>query len=558
MRILPVAFVALLVAAGCRGTESSSPPRAAGGTLVISTPADADVLLPPLTITLQGAEVTDQIFERLAEPDSTLNTIGDRGFRPKLADRWTWGADSLSIAFHLRPNARWHDGAPVTARDVRFTYDLYRNPETGASVASLIGDIDSVTVADSSTAVFWFSHRTPEQFFEATYQMRIVPGHLLASVKPSELRSSEFARHPVGSGRFRFARWDPGATIELVADTTGPEPRPHLNRVIWSISPDYNTAVTRLLAGDADFLELLFTPQVAQVAKHPELKTMRYPSLQYGFLAFNLRDPNAPARSHPIFGDRAVRRAMAMAVDRVRGVRNVFDTLGLVATGPQVRALLGADTTLTQIPYDTVAARALLDSAGWRDTNGDGVREHDGRPLRFSIIVPSSSGVRRQWAVVLQEMFKQIGAQVDIDEMEFNTFLERQSSGHFDAVIGAWIVDPSQATIRQQWSAAASRAKGGVNYGSYESPTFDALVDSAAAQMDPQIARPYWSKAYDTLIANAPAIFLYELVNVAGMHERIHPVGMRADAWWANLADWYIPVDQRIPRDNLPLDAAVR
>ncbi|HET7585471.1 MAG TPA: ABC transporter substrate-binding protein [Gemmatimonadaceae bacterium] len=558
MRTLPLSLVVLIAAVACRGSEPAATSRDTGGTLVISTAADADVLLPPLTITLQGAEITDQIFERLAQPDSTLNTIGDRGYQPELADRWTWAADSLSIAFHIRPDARWHDGAPVTARDVRFTFELYRNPQTASPSASLITDIDSVTVADTATAVFWFSRRFPEQFFEATYQMRILPEHLMRDIKPSELGASQFARHPIGSGPFRFARWDQGTAIELVADTTRTSGRARLNRVIWSVAPDYNTAVTRLLAGDADLLELLFAPQIAEVSKHPELKLVRYPSLQYGFLAFNLRDPEHPSRPHPLFGDRALRRALAMAVDRQSGVRNVFDTVGLVALGPQVRAILGADTVFAQIPYDPAAARAALDSLGWRDANGDGVRERAGRPLRFSIIVPSSSGVRRQWAVLLQDMMKQVGAQVSVEEMEFNTFVQRQQSGRFDAVLGAWILDPSESTIRQQWSAAASRMRGGVNYGSYESAAFDALVDSAAQQMDPERARPYWRRAYETLIADAPAVFLYEIVNVAGMHERIHPVGLRADAWWANLADWYIPAADRIPRDNLPLSASAQ
>jgi peptide/nickel transport system substrate-binding protein len=161
---------------------------ALGGTVVIATAGDAETLFPPLAVGMTARQVTDLIFEPLAELGEAMNTVGDAGFQPRLARSWTWAADSLAIAFHLDPRARWHDGAPVTAEDVRFTFGVYRDPAVGSPSVGDVAAVDSVTVRDAArTAVFWFSRRSPEQFYVAAARLRILPAHLLARVPSAEL-----------------------------------------------------------------------------------------------------------------------------------------------------------------------------------------------------------------------------------------------------------------------------------------------------------------------------------------------------------------------------------
>lgn len=539
------------LASGCQKDSPSASGGEDGGTLVIASGSDATALFPPLTINVTSAQVEAQIFEHLADPGAKLNMIGDAGWEGSLARSWSWGPDSLSIAFRIDSMARWQDGPAVRARDVVFTYDIYTDSVVGSPVAPLLAGIDSVTARDSLTAVFWFSHRSPEQFATAAFQMRILPEHLLSKADRKELESSDFAHSPVGSGPFRFVRWVPRQMIELDANTEYHLGRPHLDRVIWSIAPDYNAAFMRLLSGDADFLEYLRPGDFEPLAKHAEIKAVRYPSLIYGFLLFNERDPANLKRPHPVFGDRNVRRALTMAIDRVRLVRSVYDTLAVPALGPFTEALSTYDPSITQIPYDPDSAAALLTAAGWRDTNGDGWREKNGRELRFTIMVPSSSTPRMRAAVIMQEMFRKVGARAEIEQMDPPTHGSRLEAQHFDASMNAMVSDGVPSTIRQLWSTAA--VKEGSNYGSYESARFDALVDSATAQMDPQKAGEYYSEAYQLLVDDAPAIWLFEPLSYAGVQERIHPVGMRANGWWLNLKDWYIPQEQRIARDRLGL-----
>ncbi len=524
---------------------------AAGGTLVISVAADVDALIPPLVSSTQGRQVVDLLFDRLADIGESLNTTGDYGFRPRLAESWTWSPDSLRVSFSLNPRARWHDGQSVTARDVRFTHQLFQDPAVAAPLASLLLNIDSVTAPDSLTAVFWFRGRSPRQFFDAVYNLPIVPEHLLGSAPRGQLRGTPFARSPVGSGRFRFARWEPAVSLEIVADTNNYAGRAKLDRVIWTIAPDFTTASTKLLAGEADVFESVRPEMIGEIQKNPSLRIVTYPGLDYGFMQFNLRDPGRGALTHPIFADRAARVAISMALDRPALVRNIFDTLAIVAIGPTVRGYVGADTTLPGIAYDTVAANRTLDSLGWR-RGADGMRTRGGSPLTFSLVAPTSSRNRGRMAILIQEQLRRIGVKVDIESLDNAAFLTRMKNRSFDAALGGWHLDPAPG-IRQTWGTPGSRAPGGTNFGSYESPEFDLHVDSALSAMDPAKAHAHMRRAYEVIIRDAPAVWLYEPLSVLALHKRIRPTGIRRDAWWALLADWTIDPSEKLPRDNIGL-----
>jgi peptide/nickel transport system substrate-binding protein len=524
-----------------------------GGTVVIATAADPGTLMPPLATGIQADVVIDQLFDRLAEIGDSLHVTGDRGFEPRLARRWTWARDSLSIAFTIDSAARWHDGQPARAADVKFTFDLYTDPAVGAHKAPLLGNIDSVSVQDSLTAVFWFKRRGSQQFLDATYHMKILPRHLLDSVPRAKLATSAFARNPVGTGRFRFRAWVPGQRVEIAADPDNYRGRAHLDRLVWSIAPDFAATTIMLVTGSADFLEQLTPDAVKQVMDNDALRVVPYQGTSYAFLQFNLHAADGSARTHPLFGDRELRRALAMAVDKQRITTNVFDTLAVPAVGPFSRVVFKGWQQIRPIPHDVAAARALLDSLGWRDTNADGVREKGGARLAFTILAPTSSATRRRSAVLLQEQFRAVGADVKVEQIEITAFGERQRSHKFDATMSAWTTDPTPSGLRQTWTTVGARASGGSNFGSYESPAFDAAVDSALSASDPRRADTAWLHAFQTIVDDAPGVWLYEPLNVAGAHRRIRLAPLRADEWWAHLADWWIPSRDRIGRDRVGL-----
>lgn len=539
-----VRLICALWLIACAGSESA-PGGSPSGTFAISTGGDPDILIPSLVSTTQAAQMVDLVYDRLADIGDSLNVAGDAGFTPRLADRWTWSPDSLSIAFHINPRAKWHDGRPVRSSDVRFTLESARDSTLGSTVGSMLTNIDSVSVPDSATAVFWFHKRTPQQFYDATYQMPIMPEHIWKAIAPSAWRASDAAKHPIGSGQFRFVRWTPRTAVEVGADTVNYRGAPKLSRVVWSIAPDFGTALTRFLTGETDFFEVLRPENIPEVAKHPNLRVKTYRGLAYLFAQFNLRDPANRARPHPIFGNREVRRALTMATDRATIVRSVYDTLALPAIGPTVRAYPTTDPNIQQIPFDLPRARQILDSLGWRVTGSDGIRSRNGRPLRFTLSVPNTSKVRIRLAVLIQEQLRQAGAKVDVEQLDFPVLVEKERKRAFDAAIGQWNTQPSPGSVRGSWGTAGSRASSGTNYGSYENPVFDAYVDSALASFDRAKGKSYFTKAYETIVEDAPAIWLAEPRGIVGYNARAHLAPLRSDAWWAHIPEWWVSASQK-------------
>src|SRR5665213_386004 len=543
-----LALIFLTTVLACNGERKQG--AATGGTLVISTASDADYLFPPLIISTQGREIAEQIFEPLANIGDSLNVFGEAGFTPALADSWTWAPDSLSIAFHLNPGARWHDGKPVRARDVQFTIALCKHPDLASPIAPLLSEIDSVTVADSLTQVFWFKRRTLQQFYDAANVAVIVPEHVYGAIPASRLAASPILRTPIGSGRFRFRRWVPNATIEIVSNREHYRAPAKLDRVIWTIAPsDFGAASTRFLAGEADFFSAVRASMLPQIAKSNTLRLIEYPGFKFGYMVFNMRDPANPRSPNPLFREVTIRRAFTMAVDRAALVRNVFDSLAIPSVGPTVRAMATTDTTIPQIPYDPQRAMQLLDSLGWHP-GADGIRVRNGKKLAFSIMVPSSSMDRQRLAVLMQDQFKKIGVSVTIASVEPNVFEQQQHAHKFDTAIETWLADPSPGGIRESWGSAAAHTEGSKNYGDYANATFDSEVDSALAARSRPVARGLYSDAFRTLINDAPAIWLFEPRNMIGIQKRFHVAALRADAWWAHLADWYVPGNEQTARDR--------
>lgn len=518
------------------------------GTLVFVAGGEPDILLPPVTERTTARDIYDQIFLKLADIGPALNTVGDSGFVPLLADRWEW-EDSLTLVFHLDQRARWQDGHPVSAADVAFTFDAYLDPAVNSPARAPLGQLRSVIARDSATAVLRFRKRYPEMFYDAVYHVRILPAHLLHAVPRDRWSTAKFGRAPIGSGPYRFVEWRRGERIELVADSTFFLGRPHIRRLVWRVTPDHQAAMAQILAGESDALELLLTPDnVRRATESPHLRTYPYQGSVYTYLVFNLRANGDTAAPHPLFGDRDLRRAVALGTDRARLVASVFGNLAKVPPGPtpQTWWLFGVD--LDAPPYDSVAAVRLLERRGWRDGDGDGRRERRDTTLAFSLMVPTTSAVRRQYARLLQAQYRTLGVAVEIEEVEPSVFGERASAGRFDAALASWSTDPTPTSaVRQTWTTSGI---GRSNYGRYASPEFDRLVDRAA-EAPPAESRRLWQKAFRTLSADVPGVWLYAPDNVAAIHRRVADVQIRPDSWWALVRTWRIPPEELIERDRV-------
>lgn len=539
-----------LILGALAGVIACAPERACAddtcGTLVIAAPGSPASLLPPV---IQGAldrDISDQVFLRLADLRAGASTIGDSGFVPQLAQSWAWD-DARTLTFRLDPRARWHDGHPVTAHDVAFTFAAYTDPTVGANARSSLARISTVSAPDSLTATFVFAAAYPEAFFDATYHMRILPRHLLDTVPREDWRAHPFARAPVGNGPYRFVRWVPEQSVELAADTASFLGRPHLQRLIWRFAADLPSALQQLLAREADAMEVLVSPpNIAQAEQSGHLTVHPYAGGTYAFLRFNTRANGDRRVAHPVLGDADVRRALVLAVDRAALAESVFGGRAKVPPGPMPLLWEWLWTPALTVPaFDTVRAKDLLEARGWRAA-ADGVRARGGRRLELRIAVPSTSAGRRQYAVLLQEQLRRVGVAVAIDELDLPTLMQRLQAGAFDMAVEAMLGDPTPSTtVGPLWGTG-----GEMNFGRYSSAAFDAEVAAATGAADAGKARAAWHRAFAALAADPPAMMLFAPENVAAIDARVTDVALRGDSWLALVRRWRIPADRLTERDR--------
>jgi peptide/nickel transport system substrate-binding protein len=445
----------------------------------------------------------------------------------------------------------------VTSRDVRFTFDVLTDTSAPPPVGGLARVVDSVTTPDAMTAVVWARRRAPDLFHQLTYATHILPAHLLGSVPHAGLASHRLTRGPVGNGPFRFRAWVPGQQIAFDpaeppdARSRGPA------RVLVRVFPDYQAARRALARGDVDVMDYVRPPDIAALSARGDIRILRLPAYTYVVLQFNLRRPagnraggsgtDGPSRGrgatavssgHPVFTNVQVRRALAMAIDRRAIVRNLLGDAGAVSAGPFTRAQWTADTSVQAPPFDPAQAERLLDAAGWIRPAAGATRERHGVPLEFSILVPASSATRVTAAVLIQAMLTKIGVRVTVDQREATAALTALERGEFDASLTGYRVDPDPAGVRDAWGGEAARSRQALNYSGYSSAATDDALARAVRETDVTAARAQYRAAYQQILDDAPAVFLYEPTAIVAHAARWHPVGARPDAWWAALRTW--------------------
>ncbi|UCF40435.1 MAG: hypothetical protein JSW43_11990 [Gemmatimonadota bacterium] len=538
-----VGVLILAVTASC-APEATCPGDWCGTAVVVSA-AEADVLLPVASTMDIGIALGDFLFLRLADIGPDLNLVDPATFVPQLAQSWSM-EDPRTIVFTLHPDARWHDGTPVTAGDVVFTFDVYRDTLVGSAAMPRLLSIDAVEARDPHTVAFRFRRQYAEMFFDAVYHMRILPQHLLDTVPRAALGAHPFGRQPIGSGPYRFVRWNAGQSIELAGDSTFFLGRPGIPRIIWRFSADVGTAAAQFLAGEADVVNYLPPEMLPRVEEDDDLRAVPWtPSTFYSYLQFNFRDPEDPERPHPLFGSRAVREAIAMAVNRPEVVRAVYGEQGIVAKGPIAPAHYIWDEQYDQVPFDTARARAQLAAAGWRDRDGDGVLDRDGAPLEFDIVFPTSSAARRRQAEIIQEQLRRVGITMNLSGLDFGAYAERGRAHRFDIYFGSYGGDFSPSTIPEVWTTGALN-----NYGSYSNPAFDRVVRQALDAPDVATARARWVEAVNLLNRDVPAVWTTASPPSAGVHARFENASIRSDNFVATLPQWYVPASRLIDRDR--------
>jgi len=516
---------------GGQGGANEGPPQT-GGMAVAAVTSDFQAFNPVVNTHATTDDVIRfMLFTPLIQYDAKLHAV------PWLAQ--SWELSDSAVVFHLRNDVKWHDGQPVTAEDVKFTFDLAKDTTAASLLGSAyLGLVKSATVIDAQTIRFDFT--APHAQALDDFWWAPLPKHALQNVTPTQLAQAPFNRQPIGSGPFRFVEWKPNQTLTLEANPQFPAAlggRPRLDRVIFRIIPEPTTMVTELANQTTDVIGWTLQPdQAVQVQSQPPLQLKHFPSREFTYLAWNgTREP---------FRDPAVRRAMGMAIDRATIIRGLMRGFAVPATG-MIPSWSPMYTEVAALPFDANRAKQELAAAGWRDTNGDGVVEKNGRPLRFTLMVNTANRTHQDMAQVIQQELKAVGAQVEVRAEEFQSMLRQYKARDYDAVIANWSLDTFKVDPSPLFSCAQSRVQNSSNRTGYCNPQADRLMEQGLRETDAAKARQVWQQYVQLLQQDQPVTFLFWSEDMAGIGPRLHGVQMDARSKLANVRDWWIPADRR-------------
>ena len=548
---LAVALAACLAGAGlagggCRPREGGgegaanaapdgSPTAAArpvrGGTAVIGWGADIngvnELIVPASNVT---DEFLFQIFLHLMQEQGDFAEHPPT-FEPQLAERWEFSPDRRILTFHLRDDVVWSDGVPVTAEDVRWTWQAQTHPDIGWGELPAKAAITDVEVVDAHTVRFHFREVYGKQLLDANEGV-ILPKHAWEKLPFAEWQKNAdwFRDHLVTDGPFLLQSWTPQQEAVLVRNPRFYRPGlPYLDKVVLRVVPDQSAMLAMLRNGEVHLTPNLSATDVPAVRADPDLQLVAYWFKLFVFVAWNNEDPRF---AHP-----EVRRALALAIDRRTIVDSLWGELARIGSSPIVTEVWAHHPRLQPLPYDPQEARRLLARHGWRDSDGDGLLDKDGKPFAFELVTNSGNQQRADALVMIQEQLRRIGVQVEPRVLEIHTLSEQIDDGSYDAVLTGLGMD----TSLDLHSVFHSRSIGeGNNIARYRNPEVDRLIEEVRRAPEIEQARPQLYKLQEVLHRDQPLTYLWESQRLNGASRRLHDIQSNILFSLFDLEEWWM------------------
>ncbi|RJX31274.1 MAG: peptide-binding protein [Desulfarculus sp.] len=495
-----------------------------GGSVVIGTIGDATSMIPMITSDSASHEMSGLVYDGLLKYDKDLNLVGS------LAESWTVSPDGLTITFKIRKGVRWQDGKPYTAADALFNWRFMVDPKTPTAYSGDYLKVEDAAAPDDYT--FVVHYKEPFAPGLASWTLSQMPRHLLEG---RDVRASELNRRPLGTGPYKFERWDPGARVVLRYNPDYWEGRPNLDQVTYRVIPDMATMFLELKAGGLDWMGLTalqYSRQTNSQYFKKSFKKYRYVSSAYTYLGYNLKDSR--------FTDRRVRQALSYAINKKEIIKGVLLGLGQVCTGPIKPGTYWYNPNVPRFDYNPAKAKALLAEAGWKDSDGDGVLDKAGRPFEFTILTNQGNSYRANTGVIIQQRLVQIGIRVKLRTVEWAAFIkEFVNKGRFEAVLLGWSIspDPDQFDI---WHS--SKAKPGqLNFTFYKNPEVDQLLVAARRTFDRAERRALLFKLQEILAEDQPYTFLYVADALPILAARFQGIEPAPAGISYNFIRWWVP-----------------
>lgn len=537
-RLLILSLCGLLAACGPDVSDKKQaaydqtyPPQP-GGTLVGAMPSDPSGLIFMVAGESASSAIAANLFNTLLTYNQDLDLAGE------LAESWQVAEDQKTITFRLKPGLVWADGKPLTSEDVYFTWQLIIDEKTRSPYAS---DFQLVTKAETPDKLTFVVHY--DQAFSPALDswagLQILPKHKLAG---QDIHTTSFAQKPLGSNYYQLKEWRHGEHIKMQRNPKSVLGPAQINTLVERIIPDPGAQFLELMADHIDSMNMDPITYARIIPSRPELQARlnQYKALgnSYTYLGFNLkRKP---------FDDVRIRKAINYAIDKQEIIDGVYLGLGEQISSPYKPGTRWSNPRLKPYPFDPERARALLAEAGYKDSDGDGYVERDGKKLSFEVLTNHGNKEREKTSVIIQRRLKEVGIDIRIRSIEWASFITRFiKTGDFDAVVMGWQLglEPDQFSI---WHSSQQKP-GQFNFIGYENAQVDKLLEQGRSEFDPDKRMRVYHQFAEALYEDSPIVYLSAGYGLTAIHKRVHgimnpvpPAGVSYDS-----QKWYIPLPLR-------------
>jgi peptide/nickel transport system substrate-binding protein len=464
-----------------------APPAAGPAVLRIGWAGSPDALHPGRAVLSQAYALFNLVY------DSMFRLELDNSFTPVLARDWKGADGGRTWTFALRSGFVFHDGRPLTARDVAFSYNYYKDHPDFPLLGTYTRALEQVRAPDDSTVVLRLREPVPDIQSLLVF-LYVLPEHIWGP----RAQDGHFAdERMIGSGPFSLKEYQAEQFVRLAANRRHPLGPPQVDEVIFQTFANQDALVQALRTGQVDLITEMPSTAVAALRQVAGVQLAVGPpqppettDILINQLAPAHCPPGSPCTGHPALRDLAMRRALALAVDKKKLIEVVLLGMGdpgltLIPPG------LGRwyNQTLQDYPFAPEQARRLLDQAGYRDRDGDGVRETpEGRPLEFRFNWPSDSPSAPRAAQLLAAAWQEIGVSTQLQSVDPDALTAACCPGFdYDLILWAWDSDPDPGLLLG--AMQGGRIPSGTNETGYANPEYDALYQQQAAELDPERRR---------------------------------------------------------------------
>jgi len=525
-----------LAVVACSPPPSSSPPNA----VVIGTTRDFESVNELVAV---GSAFNDAVIDRLF-----LSLLQERDdfsdhpptFAPRLAESYEFSDDRLTLTFHLRPDIRWSDGVPITAEDVRWTWQAQVHEEIAWVYSFSKEAISDVEVVDPHTIRFHFTEVSTSQLVDANEGV-ILPKHAWSELPFDQWRDRPdwFVDNLVSSGPFVLHSWKRQQQIELRRNEAYYEPGlPRLDRVMFRIVPDQANLVNQLIAGSIDMAQTIAPADAARIEAAGHARLLPHATRQYTFICWNTQRPQ--------FESAQVRQALAMAIDRATIVDTVWRGFARIAVSPIVSTAWAHNPDIKPWAHDPKSAAEILERHGWRDSDDDGILDRNGIPFVFELTTNPGNQERWDAMVMIKQQLGKIGIEVRPRLLEYNTLNAKNANHDFDATVIGVLMD---TTMDLEYGFHSRAIDNGLNYGSFTNQEVDRLIDEVNQQTDPEAIRPLLYRIQQIVHEKQPFLFLWEPQRLAAVSKSLENVRPNSQSDFDNLREWSLKQpDSRDPR----------